>query len=245
MVSGDNFSDGVVRTRPALSDVTNRPEKRPFSSISSGSGPESGSGYRKVDAKQARFQGRFAAGGASQDGLATTDRDSENEERDEGVRKVEWSGVSGSRDSKFLGLERCVRLKDDDGENSIGDDEDLLKGCSCAFCSTAAYIWSDLHYQDIKARLSALKKSQKEAGMLVQKISGAKDNAIHSQRNSAESLGLELNLMDQWRSLFAHMENTLVHESSQLELSFERLKEMRESCKNDLEMINKGRLHNH
>ena len=39
MVSEDNFSDGVFKARTVLSDVTNRPAKRPFSSISTTDSP--------------------------------------------------------------------------------------------------------------------------------------------------------------------------------------------------------------
>ncbi|KAI9113966.1 hypothetical protein K1719_015217 [Acacia pycnantha] len=256
MASGDNFSDGIVETRTTLADITNRPQKRAFSSVSGDSAPISGHGCCQIDdiggdlhfAKKVCFEGGHAAG-VSQ-GLAN--RCSENDERDRTLHKLapskcgatEWSAISGSLDSKFPGLERCVRLKGNGGEIPT-EDGGPLKDCSCSVCSTAAYMWSDLHYQDIKGRLSALKKSQKEAAKMVQKISGAKDNAAHSQRTPTESLKLGLDLMDQWRSLFVHMENTLAHESSQLESSFEKLKDLRESFKNDQEVIEKGHFHGH
>lgn len=157
MVSGDNFSDGIVKIRPALTDVTNRPEKRPFSLISGDSFPESGDGFRKMDAnsgdlpfaKLARFQGRLSAGVSQGRPLieGLTDHASENDDIDQGLHKwasskcgapLEWSTISGSQDSKFPGLERCVRLKGDGGENSTGEG-DLLKGCSCSFCSTGSF----------------------------------------------------------------------------------------------------------
>ncbi|XP_028776569.1 uncharacterized protein LOC114733292 [Neltuma alba] len=250
MGSGDNFSDGIVETRTALADCTNRPHKRAFSLISGDSAPKSGHGHRKIDniggdfhfAKKVCFEGGHAAGAPQ--GLAT--HAPENDERDRSLHKLASSKcgatVSGSLDSKFPGLERCVGLKGDGGENST-EDGDPLKACSCFVCSTAAYMWSDLHYQDIKGRLSALKKSQKEAAKLVQKISGAKDNAVRGQRTSAESFKLELDLIDQWSSLFVHMEKNLAHESSQLESSFEQLKDLRESFKND--QVDKGRSHGH
>ncbi|XP_054822242.1 uncharacterized protein LOC129320705 isoform X2 [Prosopis cineraria] len=252
MGSGDNFSDGIAETRTALADCTNRPQKRAFSSISVDPAPESGHGCCKIDniggdlhfSKKACIEGRHAAG----DSQELANHDSANEERDRSLPKLasskcgatECSKISGSLDSKFPGLERCVGLKGGGSEKST-EDEDPLKACSCFFCSTAAYMWSDLHYQDIKGRLSALKKSQKEAAKLVQKISGAKDNAVYSQRTSADSSKLELDLMDQWRSLFGHMENTLADESRQLESSFEKLKDLRESFKNDQEVIDKRR----
>lgn len=63
---------------------------------------------------------------------------------------------------------------------------------------------------------SALKKSQKEANSLVQKSSKGKDTNIHRQENPNKSSHLETDLTGQWRSLFLHMEDTFVRESSQL-----------------------------
>ncbi|PNX99278.1 hypothetical protein L195_g022543 [Trifolium pratense] len=144
--------------------------------------------------------------------------------------------------SKFLGLERCSGLKghgDADADEHFGGDVgiELLKNCTCSFCTKAAHIWSDLHYQDVKGRLTALKKSQKEARLVVQKFSGISDthNSIHQQQGGVDPSDLESALMHQWKSLFVHMENILGHESRQLESSFERLKDLREKCKNDLD----------
>ncbi|XVF61666.1 hypothetical protein PTKIN_Ptkin08bG0148700 [Pterospermum kingtungense] len=60
---------------------------------------------------------------------------------------IEWSRLpkSSSQSSRSFGLERCVNLN---------PDVDRLKACSCSFCLKAAYIWSDLHYQDIKGRIA-------------------------------------------------------------------------------------------
>lgn len=64
---------------------------------------------------------------------------------------------------------------------------------------------------------SALKKSQKEANSLVQKYSSrGKDTSIHRQDNLYKSSILETDLTGQWRSLFLHMEDIFVRESSQL-----------------------------
>ncbi|KAI4317246.1 hypothetical protein L6164_025134 [Bauhinia variegata] len=375
MVSGDNFSDGYLKTRPVLADVTNRPGKRAISLISDDSASKSGRGHSKTDAddgdshftkqvclgvdnlvkercksfgvncndkilslrksKQAcgflgidhgvrgssqivssdnsnqpndKKQGcnlldssvqivrdstkhGMEHGNATRDScissistpacsrsLAETsfgyrekgsyhedrpangdspcipsreglfDHACENDNRDLFVgntaaskcRPTEWPAISSSQDSKFPGLERCVGLKGDGGANSMASG-DLLKSCCCALCSKAAYIWADLHYQDIKGRLAALKKNHKEASMLVQKFSGEKEALIHDQGNSKESSKLELYLTDQWRSLFGYMETALAHESSQLESSFDTLKDLRERCKND----DKGQADNH
>ncbi|TKY60302.1 hypothetical protein E2542_SST17399 [Spatholobus suberectus] len=143
--------------------------------------------------------------------------------------------ISASLDSNFLGLKPCSGHKGDGGANSATDAADL-KSCTCSFCSKAAYIWSDLHYQDAKGRLSAIKRSQKEVKMIIQKFSGLEDTVMRDQHRSNEASKLELSLVHQWKSLFARMQNIYAQESSQLESSFETLKDLRENCKNDLEL---------
>ncbi|CAF2037411.1 unnamed protein product [Brassica napus] len=82
--------------------------------------------------------------------------------------------------------------------------DDELRSCSCSFCLKAAYIWSDLNYQDIKGRLSVLKKSQKETSSLI-------------QRNSKEEpTDVEFDVMGQWTSLFLNMNDILAREGSRL-----------------------------
>jgi len=64
-------------------------------------------------------------------------------------------------------------------------------------------------------------KSQKEASNLAQRYSC--DNAMseHGEPNSSESTRLETDLMNQWKSLFLHVENVFVEESNQL-VSFDQ-----------------------
>ncbi|XP_031283091.1 uncharacterized protein LOC116141744 [Pistacia vera] len=150
---------------------------------------------------------------------------------------IEWSRLPKSQGLKSFELERCAGLKDD-GCVNLNVGADMLKDCSCSFCLKAAYIWSDLHYQDIKGRIAALKKSQKEASCLVQKCVRGKELEIPGQGSSGKSSKLESDLMSQWRSLFSHMEDIFGHESSQLQASFVTLKDLRENCKMDLERTN-------
>lgn len=70
-------------------------------------------------------------------------------------------------------------------------------------------IWFLVHFL-------ALNKSQKEANTLVQKCSNEKGIGIHIQGKTSRSSKLEMDLMDQWRSLFLHMEDIFQQESSQL-----------------------------
>ncbi|XVE86754.1 hypothetical protein DITRI_Ditri18aG0059100 [Diplodiscus trichospermus] len=130
---------------------------------------------------------------------------------------IEWSRLpkSLSQRSRSFELERCVGLKND-GCGNLKAGFDMLKACSCHFCLKAAYIWSDLHYQDIKGRIAVLKKSQKEASILAQKSCKGKQTDIHRQGNANKSSKLESGLTSQWRSLFLNMEDIFVHESNQL-----------------------------
>lgn len=66
--------------------------------------------------------------------------------------------------------------------------------------------------------LLALRKSQKEARLVVQKVSGINDTRtiINEQQGATDPSDLESTLMHQWKSLFVYMENILGLESRQL-----------------------------
>ncbi|XP_062149170.1 uncharacterized protein LOC133857832 [Alnus glutinosa] len=150
---------------------------------------------------------------------------------------VEWSRLPKSQSSKFHELERCTGLKGDGCDNQNAGAE-FLKGCSCSFCLKAAYIWSDLHYQDIRGRIAVLKKSQKETSLLVEQSCKGKETNVQDQGNFNKLSKSESDLTGHWRSLFIHMEDILARESNQLQANFVKLKDLRENCKTDLEMIN-------
>ncbi|OIW17876.1 hypothetical protein TanjilG_14122 [Lupinus angustifolius] len=263
MESEDNLSATVFKTRPALSDVTNHPPKRSFSSIS-GAGDDSEFqlqkkiclGEENFVAKKIQLKfgeadtchkdkgkGPCVSNVWDESNLLTENPSGFGEKTQDrldcgvpmGSHGVENNGrefrvaddlpiavessmatISASHDSKFVGLERCAVLKGIANANSALGSEDLIKNCTCSFCSKAAYIWSDLYYQDVKGRITALRKSQKEANMLVHKFSGGKEPIMSDQQNTSESSKLESTLMDQWKSLFVHMENTFSQEISQL-----------------------------
>lgn len=141
-----------------------------------------------------------------------------------------------SQESRSSVVERCAGFKGDGlSDSPVGID--LIEACSCSFCTKAAYIWSDLHYQDIKGRLAALKKSQKEANILVQRSTKNKATDMHGQEKP-DVLELQSSLMGQWRSLFSHMEDIFGQESSQLESNLYTLRDLRNNCKTELESIN-------
>ncbi|XP_010680573.2 uncharacterized protein LOC104895702 [Beta vulgaris subsp. vulgaris] len=146
------------------------------------------------------------------------------------------SRLTESQEIKGFGLERCAALKKDGG-CSFAAGMDLLKQCSCSFCTKAAYMWSDLHYQDVKGRISILAKSQKDASNLAQKYSVENEMGRHAQPNSSDAAQIEADLTTQWRSLFLHLEDMFGSEGSQLQNSFLALKDLREDFKINLESI--------
>ncbi|KAB2002336.1 hypothetical protein ERO13_D11G056300v2 [Gossypium hirsutum] len=129
-----------------------------------------------------------------------------NDSRDLGVGRlasseggcVEWLRLpkSSSQGFRSFELERCVGLKNDVSNLNAG--ADMLKACSCSFC------------------LKVLKRSQKEASILVQKSCSGKETDIQNLGNPNKSSKLESDLTSQWRSLFLNMEDIFVHESNQL-----------------------------
>ncbi|KVH92219.1 uncharacterized protein LOC112515774 [Cynara cardunculus var. scolymus] len=142
---------------------------------------------------------------------------------------LDCSRLPESQESR-CGLERCIGQKGDGFSNMCMD---LIKACPCSFCTKAAYIWSDLHYQDIKGRIAAIKKSQKEASILVHQNSRDGATGKYGQGSSEKFSNLESDLTGQWMSLFLHMEDIFVREGSQLERSLSILKELRDNCKTD------------
>ncbi|KNA19813.1 hypothetical protein SOVF_058040 [Spinacia oleracea] len=148
------------------------------------------------------------------------------------------SRLNASQELKGFGLERCTALKGGDDGCSLDGGIDSLKNCSCSFCSKAGYIWSDLHYQDVKSRISIMVKSQKEASNLVQKYSVENEIGSHTQESFNNVAQLETDLTSHWRSLFLHMEDMFGSEGSQLQNNFLALKDLRDDYKMNLEMIN-------
>ncbi|KAI4981907.1 hypothetical protein ZWY2020_022399 [Hordeum vulgare] len=117
----------------------------------------------------------------------------------------------------------------------VGDLEKscATKSCTCSFCLKAAFMWTDLHYQDARSRLGALKKSIKFARSLEAKRQG---NEFSADRYSQRAAQMGFELSQQQRSLFLHTENALVRESAQLHSAVVKLKDLRDNCKKDLKI---------
>ncbi|KAL0381614.1 UNVERIFIED_CONTAM: hypothetical protein Sangu_0225700, partial [Sesamum angustifolium] len=118
---------------------------------------------------------------------------------------IDCTALPELQETREFGVEGSTELKKGNECAYVSVGTSSLRACSCSFCTKAAYIWLDLNYQDIKARVSATEKSRKEASMLAQK--SIRSKVI--EKNGAESFTrvskLESNLMYQWRSLFQHM----------------------------------------
>ncbi|XP_047335111.1 uncharacterized protein LOC124938672 [Impatiens glandulifera] len=139
-----------------------------------------------------------------------------------------------SQGSNSCALERCTQIKEKCTTQQ--SDIDMIKDCSCPLCVKAAYIWSDLLYQDFKGRISAIEKSRKQANMLVQRNSSNMGTSVQQGPDSCSKL--ESDLMCQWKFLFQSMENILGSEARQLEGSLLELNDLREHFKKDLDEIN-------
>lgn len=162
---------------------------------------------------------------------------SQNDENDNGADNLIMSQTGSVDGARFPESQEsmCAGLKTH--ENSNLSDTDFIKSCSCSFCRKAAYIWLDLHYQDMKGRITAIRKSQKDASALVERNCKNKATETHIMASSSTESNLEHELRSQWRSLFLHMEKKFEHEANQLESSLLSLRETREKCKTELEIV--------
>ncbi|CAH8353685.1 unnamed protein product [Eruca vesicaria subsp. sativa] len=258
MTEEDSGESVPGKIRPALSDLTNR--KR--GGASSGEEESSGGQFSKrlcvvvddlvkqhvssSDSKCSSEEEKGSRGEVSsgEDAKPLKEIYFEPGDRD-GARELSGSDVEMRKEFgrcknvRAFEMSRCSNVDKEEGV----DDDGLIKSCSCSFCLKAAYIWSDLHYQDIKGRLSALKKSQKVASSLIQRNDKEKTTGFHGFVSSVGSAKLESDLMGQWRSLFLSMGDILAHESNHLQNSFTTMKDLREDCKIDLERATKTPQH--
>ncbi|XP_077249951.1 uncharacterized protein LOC143889574 [Tasmannia lanceolata] len=148
------------------------------------------------------------------------------------------SRMSGSLGCKMFNLEGDVEAHASlNGEGGFNTNDSLnldkASSCECSFCLKAAYLWSDLHYQDAHGRLAAFETSRKKVKLLLGRSYDQDNNVTIACKKSTK---LELDLMHKWRSLFLHTDDALARESAELQSNLHRLKELRGTCKKDLEM---------
>ncbi|KAJ6843455.1 uncharacterized protein M6B38_296710 [Iris pallida] len=121
---------------------------------------------------------------------------------------------------------------DDDSGGNLNrehlDSKGLVKACSCSFCLKAAHMWTDLTFQDTRGRLTELQRSKKRTKDYIAKVSQDPSNITKSSK-------LEIDLLQQWTTLFQHTHDTLVQEISQTQANLEAQSKMMENCKKELE----------
>ncbi|EPS60131.1 hypothetical protein M569_14672, partial [Genlisea aurea] len=93
--------------------------------------------------------------------------------------------------------------------------DESIKTCSCSFCLKAGLLWLDLQHQDVKARASAVKKSQREASILAE-LSFRSKITTKETAMTTRVCKMEAHLMHQWRSLFHHTANVWEKEAKDL-----------------------------
>ncbi|KAL0349679.1 UNVERIFIED_CONTAM: hypothetical protein Sradi_4117100, partial [Sesamum radiatum] len=129
---------------------------------------------------------------------------------------IDCTILPDSEESRVFGVDRSAKLKKVDECAHMSGGPDSIRACPCSFCTKAAYIWLDLHQQDIKARLSAIKKSQKEAIILAERSCRNMVADKHGAESSSRVSKLESHLTYQWRSLFQHMADIWEEEGNKL-----------------------------
>ncbi|CAA0823591.1 Unknown protein [Striga hermonthica] len=149
-----------------------------------------------------------------------------------------------SQESTVFGIEKFMEMESRN-QKCVCEGTEPTRSCSCSFCTKAGYMWLDLNYQDIKARVSALKKSQKEASILAERIIRSKSIERRGAESFTRPSKLESDLMYQWVSLFQHTAGVMEEESNQLEGRLLPLNDLREKCKRDLESIGGERSEKH
>ncbi|XP_073287580.1 uncharacterized protein [Primulina huaijiensis] len=147
---------------------------------------------------------------------------------------IDCAILPDSQESRIFGVEKSSESKKCKEYPYIGGGVDAIKTCSCSFCTKAAYIWLDLNYQDIRGRVSAMRKSQKDACILAERSRMTHETEKHDAEGSTRISKLEIVLMHQWRFLFQHMAGIWEQEGDHLETSLSPLTDLREKCKRDL-----------
>ncbi|XP_060185924.1 uncharacterized protein LOC132615353 isoform X1 [Lycium barbarum] len=151
---------------------------------------------------------------------------------------VDFARLPESQESRVK-LDTCAGTETCENNSSLSASIESIKACSCTFCTKAAYIWLDLHYQDTKGRISAIKKSQREASLLVERSCKGKEiQKEEGPEKDIEAANLESSLMGHWKSLFQHMEHIFHNEADQLEGSLVTLTDLKDRCKADLDSFN-------
>ncbi|XP_038975871.1 uncharacterized protein LOC103720314 isoform X3 [Phoenix dactylifera] len=233
--TGFRNADFGRKLREMVEDVTARKVNTgPASEMCENVVDHKGKGVSFDDAKQPCQEGHKRDG---TDSVRHTPEMDHDQSEESGL--LECLMPFGSLDFKMANMEGFLNANAASNVGSSINDEGSMgseKSCACSFCLKAAYMWTDLHYQDTRGRLAALKKSKRLARSLEARCYGHDYTSKTARDNSKKSTEIEFELMQRWRSLFLHTENVLVRETAHLHSALLRLKELRENCKRNLEV---------
>lgn len=113
----------------------------------------------------------------------------------------------------------------------------MCGSCPCSSCTKAAYMWSDLIYQDTRGRLSALKSSRRHARILEGKILRHEKAGETSQSQLKKERSTESDLLQHWTSLLLRTEDTLLCEIMQTQSRIVEIENLKDKLKRDLKTI--------
>ncbi|XP_020579538.1 uncharacterized protein LOC110024109 [Phalaenopsis equestris] len=114
----------------------------------------------------------------------------------------------------------------------------LCGSCPCFSCINAAYMWSDLVYQDTRGRLSALKSSRRHARILEGKILRHEKAGETSQSQLKRAKSTESDLLQHWTSLVRHTADSLQREIVQAQSRLDEIEKLKDRFRRDLEALN-------
>ncbi|GMI90499.1 hypothetical protein HRI_002719200 [Hibiscus trionum] len=157
----------------------------------------------------------------------------------------------GEDDAFTLRLSSSTKASEIENANSTLSNEESanITGASSlsAKAATVASQWLELLHQDIKGRLSALRRSKKKVEAVIatelpflisKEFSSNHGNDLNIKRNSADGFSLDATAemhRTRWFALFDRMEKALSEEEKHLESWFNQIKEMQLHCDQGLQ----------
>ncbi|KAK8948201.1 hypothetical protein KSP40_PGU007394 [Platanthera guangdongensis] len=139
-----------------------------------------------------------------------------------------------------LGWSLPSKNKSDAGERLTDEKSTYISMCGtcpCSSCTKAAYMWSDLIYQDTRGRLSALKSSRRHTRILEGKILMSEKNGETSQSQLKKKRSTESDLLQHWTSLLLRTEDTLLCEIMQTQSRIAEIENLKDKLKRDLKIM--------
>ncbi|KAF5736504.1 hypothetical protein HS088_TW14G00647 [Tripterygium wilfordii] len=154
------------------------------------------------------------------------------------------------RDDDMLALKSSTSMRASENASSMFNEEstNITSVSSLSVkAATVASQWLELMHQDLKGRLSALRRSKKRVRavittelpfLLSKEFSSNQENDPFTLKSSADGLSIDaITAMHQarWNTLFDQMDKTLSEEEIQLESWLNQVKEMQRLCEQGLQ----------